>query len=139
MEGLDITREGAILRAEFFINSTLCFDQRKLGFGRSQRVYDSLKEPHFIKKKNRFNSRTNLLGEIDAITIDKRFNPSIQYHPVEWVEGKKQYRSALTLPLTASDEHAWFKFLLDADERKDGYRGFCLYLPERVYLEKQTC
>jgi len=139
MEGLDITREGAILRAEFFKDSALCFDQRGLGFGCSQRVYDSLHEHYFISRKNRFNSGTTLVGEIDAVVIDKKFNPSMSYHPVEWVKGKKQYRLAKSLPLETSDEHGWFKFLLDPNERRGiSGRGFTLYLPDRCYLEKQS-
>jgi hypothetical protein len=142
MEGLSVTLEGAILKAEFFKNSRLCLSQRNLRMSRTRNIHDALKENDFLKRKLRFNRGERLVGEINAIFVDHVLHPSLSYSPIEWVEGKKQYGHLKEIPLEISgfsqphDSYKWFEFLLDPNAR-NMYGGFCLYLPPRFYLERQ--
>ena len=136
MKGLLIGQNGALLEAEFFEGSQLYLRKMNTGMIGKRNIYDALKGKDFLKRESRLSSKITFIGEVDEIMIDRKLTPFLSYHPIELVEGKKQYMPSKSVRLETSSQRDWFEFLLNPDSRK-GYKGFGLYLPERYFLEKQ--
>lgn len=137
MDEIKITRNGAILTAEFFKNSGADFIGDGRGLGPKNGVYGSLMAKDFLMQARRFNDQENFLGEIQHVFVDKQLNPFIAYNPVTWFKGNKQYGLEKTLSLKPHCNHTWFEFMINPEFRNK-YSGLRLYLPKRYFLDKQT-
>ena len=138
MEEVKVTQDGAILSAEFFKNSELIIaSHTKTRAGcRAYTIYEALDKRHYLRKTPFFGDVSKLIGEVNSILVDQKFNTSLVFSPVSWPEGRKQYGFLESIELVPENKPRWFEFLMNPEARTNG-RGTCLYLPKRYFLDKQ--
>ena len=137
MEEVKVTRDGAILTAEFFKNSGADFLGYGMGLGPKNGIYGSLIAKDLLMQKERVDNGERFIGEIQHIFIDKRLNPYLAYNHITWFKGNKQYGLENKVQLTPSCDQTWFEFIIDPEFR-NRYSGLRLHLPKRYFLDKQS-
>ena len=81
-----------------------------------------------------FKSETKILGEIRGISFNNCLNPSIVYYPFDIHGDSKICGLQQMLPIEASDDLLWLKFMIDANGRNE-ITGLTLDLPTRFFIE----